>query len=97
DHYAGWAEIYIDQQQYPKARAVLEKGIKADGKIDFEDVPLFLKLLEVSLFERNTSGIAQTLTRLTNVAQTEEQKRYVAWKLGALAWQLIRVEAFEHA
>jgi tetratricopeptide (TPR) repeat protein len=97
DYYSAWADLWIERQDYKMASSLLEKGIKADKRVDFDDVALFLKLLEVRLFQRDDHGIATTLDALVKISTDEDQKKYVAWKLGALCQQLVRFEAFTRA
>lgn len=97
DYYVALADLWIGENDFTKASAVLEKGIRADGKVDFDDVALLLKLLEVRLFQHNNDGIRAALQSLIGVAQQEDQRRFIAWKLGILCTQLIRYEAFARA
>lgn len=97
DYYSAWADLWIERHDYKNASSLLEKGINADKKIDFDDVALFLKLLEVRLFLRDDRGVVATLDSLIKISAEEDQKRYVAWKLGALCQQLVRFEAFTRA
>ena len=48
DYYIGLADVFVDQGQHGNALKVLEKGIGADAKIDFNDLRFFMKLLALA-------------------------------------------------
>src|SRR5690606_29879636 len=96
-YYIGLAGVYVDQKLYGQARKLLEEAIRSDGKIDFEDLQFFTKLLEVHLLQRDLKGVRRVLERIHGIIGDEEQAHYVAWKLGVLAQQLIEFEGFEYA
>ena len=97
DRYVAWAEMYLAQEQPDKARALLEKGVEADGKEAFDDLPLLLKLLELDLSERRAKGVTKMLRRIREVSADDSQKTFAAWKLGILSWQLILARGFRAA
>jgi curved DNA-binding protein CbpA len=96
-YYIGLADLYIEGGQNERARQLLERAIKSDGRVDFEDLRFFTKLLEIQLRERSLAGAQEVLDRIQGIVQDDEQSRYVAWKLGVLAQQLVEVQAFELA
>jgi hypothetical protein len=75
----------------------LERGITTDGKVDFQDLRYFTKLLEARLRERSAEGVASLLHRISEIAADEEQRRLAAWRLGSLAMQLVPPGAFPFA
>jgi curved DNA-binding protein CbpA len=97
DRYVAWAEMYVELEQPDKARALLEKAVKADGKEAFDDLPLLLKLLELDLSERRASGVTRMLRRVREVSVDDAQKIFAAWKLATLSWQLILARRFRAA
>ena len=96
-YYAGVADVHVDMENYALAREWLEAAIHADGKVDFEDLRFFTKLLELCILQRDSDAVQRELKRITVIAKDEEQRRYLAWKLGVLAIQLVEVRAFEFA
>jgi curved DNA-binding protein CbpA len=97
NYYLALADVYLAQNRIESAKAILEKGIRADNNVDFEDLPLFTKLLECELRERDFAGVNDVVDRIQGIVQDDEQGRYAAWKLGMLAQRLIEVDAFPYA
>lgn len=97
DYYVGLADVLIEDAELDQAADVLERGIKHDGSVDFQDLRYFTKLLEVRLLQRSVSEVDATLQRIEGIVEDEEQRRFAAWKLGLLAQQLIAVGGFGFA
>ncbi len=96
-YYAGIAEVYIARDRYDDARKLLEHAIAADGRIDFDDLRYFTKLLEIGVIQRDMPAVQRELGRIEKIATDEDERRYLAWKLGLLGVQLIDVQVFEFA
>lgn len=96
-YYGGLADVYIAREEYAKARQLLEKAIAADGKVDFEDLAFFTKLLELGIIRRDHDAVVRELSRIEKISADEEQRRYLAWKLGVLTVQLVELAAFSFA
>jgi tetratricopeptide (TPR) repeat protein len=94
DYVVGLADVYMDQGETTMAVALLERAIKADGVVDFQDVGYFTKLLELWLREANLSKATQVLQRMKAIATDEDQRRYLAWKLGIICQQLVIAQVF---
>lgn len=89
DYIVALADVYLDQKQYEKAVDTLEKGIALDGTVDFQDLRYFTKLLEVRIWEGDEKGVSAVLHRLQAIELDEEERRFVAFKLGMLSQQLL--------
>lgn len=96
-YYLALADVFISQNRIGRAKAILEKGIRVDNRVDFEDLPLFTKLLELELRKRDVAGVSDVVDRIQGIIQDDEQGRYAAWKFGSLAQSLIEAEAFEYS
>ncbi len=96
-YFVGLAGLYLDQKDFSSAERTLEQAIRHDGEVDFGDLQFFTKLLESKLLQQDLPGITQVLARLERVCADDEQKRYVAWKLGTLGVELVGMGAFEPA
>ncbi len=97
NYYLALADVYLSQNLIDSAKAILEKGIRADNNVDFEDLPLFTKLLEIELRKWDLEGVNDVVNRIQGIVQDDEQGRYAAWKFGSLAQSLIEAEAFKYA
>jgi curved DNA-binding protein CbpA len=97
EYYSAWADLWVERNDYKKASGILEEGIRADKQVNFDDVPLLLKLLEVKLLQHDDSGISKALQSLIDVSTEADEKRYTAAKLGRLCMQLVRYDAFDPA
>ncbi len=93
-YYVALADLYLDRKDFNAAEEVLEKAIRHDGTIDFEDLRYFTKLLEVQLVRNDPQRADAVLRRIRVVAVDEQQREYTAWKLGDLACQLLAAGAF---
>ncbi|HEX6751147.1 MAG TPA: DnaJ domain-containing protein [Longimicrobium sp.] len=93
-YYVALADLYIDRKDLDAAEEVLEKAIRHDGTVDFEDLRYFTKLLEVQLVRNDPQRADAVLRRIRVVAVDEQQREYTAWKLGDLACQLLAAGAF---
>lgn len=93
----GMASVHIRQKRFAESRKLLEEAIAADGRVDFEDLRYFTKLLELDVIERDLRAVQRDLARIQKIAEDEEQRRYLAFKLGRLAIELIEVAVFEYA
>lgn len=96
-YYCGLADALVGLEQYRDAVAVIEKGIHADGSVDFQDLDYFTKLLHISIRTRRAEDVRHTLLRMKEIAGDEEQARLLAYKAGSMAKQLLKVELFDYA
>ena len=94
-YYLGWADVLIQQERFDAAAKVLERAIQHDGQVDPADLQYFTRLLEVRIYQQNLAGLHADAARVESVAVDAEQRRYVAWKLGMLARQLLCEWHFE--
>jgi tetratricopeptide (TPR) repeat protein len=97
EYYVGLADVCLDQNSFRRAAEVLERGIHADGTVDFQDLRYFTKLLEVRIRERSEQGAAAVLYRIREIAVDADQRRFAAWKIGIFAQQLVAVGGFKFA
>ena len=97
DYIIGLVDLYIDQGKRARAAKALDDAIKADGVIDFQDLRYFTKLLEIRILEQDFAKVDQVLRRMKSIATDEEQRRYVAWKVGSIGQRLVRAHAFTFA
>lgn len=96
-YFAGIAEVYIARDRYDDARKLLEHAIAADGRVDFDDLRYFTKLLEIGVIQRDMPAVQRELIRIAKIASDEDERRYLAWKLGLLGVQLVEVQVFDFA
>lgn len=90
----GLADVFLDQNDYRRAAKLLEEAIRSDGKVDFDDLLFFTKLVEVHLRENNLKKVRAVVDRIRAIATDDEQRRYAAWKLGSLGRSLLTSGAF---
>jgi tetratricopeptide (TPR) repeat protein len=96
-YYAGIAEVYVARDRYDDARKLLEHAIASDGRVDFDDLRYFTKLLEIGVIQRDMTAVQRELARIERIATDEDEQRYLAWKLGLLGVQLVEAQVFEFA
>jgi curved DNA-binding protein CbpA len=96
-YYVALADLYIDRKNLDGAEELLEKAIRHDGEVDFEDLQYFTKLLEVQLIRDDRARTVAVLQRIKEVAKDEKQREYTAWKLAMLGCQLVAAGAFSLA
>lgn len=96
-YFVGLANVYVEQRRLGDAKRMLEDAIRADGRVDFEDLQYFTKLLEVHILDRDLEGTESVLERVERIVSDQEQAQYVAWKLGKLGQDLVRLRGFRYA
>jgi hypothetical protein len=89
-----WAEVHIDANETGKALDVLEKGIQADGRTDFDDMELVLRVLDLRLSSGDEKVIGKAADRVASLATDDEQKRYTAWRIARIAIGQVRNRNF---
>lgn len=97
EYYIGLADANLQQNCTYLTRQVLERGIQHDGVIDFQDLRLFTKLLEIALIHGSQHEVRDVLARVCGIVEDAEQGRYVAWKLGSLTKVLVTVGRYDDA
>ena len=93
----GLADVYLDMNDYRRAVKFLEEAIRSDGKVDFDDLLFFTKLVEVHLRQNDIKKVRQVVERIRAIPFDDEQRRYAAWKLGSLGRELLHSGAFEYS
>ncbi|HET7459619.1 MAG TPA: DnaJ domain-containing protein [Longimicrobium sp.] len=93
-YYVALADLYVEHKNFDAAEQVLEKAIRHDGQVDFEDLQYFTKLLEVQLLRNDAARVNAVLYRIKVVARDEQQRDYTSWKLASLAAELVAAGAF---
>lgn len=90
-YFLGLVDLYLDQKDYNRAAATLEKAIRHDGRIDFEDLKYFTKLIEVHVRAGSREEMESVLQRLKGLAPRMDgsQRELAALTLGDLARQLL--------
>jgi tetratricopeptide (TPR) repeat protein len=96
-HVLALADLHLEEKHFEKAKVLLEGAIRRDGKVDIQDLSYFMKLLEVSIHERDLPGLTQLLTRVFPLPSDHDQTLFTAWKVGSLARALIAPSAFDFA
>jgi tetratricopeptide (TPR) repeat protein len=89
-----WAEVHIDANETGKALEVLEKGIQADGRTDFDDMELVLRVLDLRIGGGDEKAIGKAADRVASLATDDEQKRYTAWRIARIAISQVRSRNF---
>jgi tetratricopeptide (TPR) repeat protein len=92
--YLAWAEVYIDADDRGMAIQILEKGVAADGRTDFDDLELLLRIVDVKLLNGDEREIAKVADRVMTLAKDEEQKRYTAWRIARVSIAQLRHSSF---
>jgi len=93
----GLADVYVSMSALPRAVKLLEDAIRSDGKVDFDDLLFFTKLVEVHLRANDLRAVQAVVGRIRAIAFDDEQRRYAAWKLGSLGRSLLESGAFVFA
>ncbi len=97
DYVLGLADALCGKNRFLEAAHVLEKGIHADGTVDFQDLGFFVKLLHVHIRAKRPEDVRHTLLRLKDVTQDPEERTLLAYKVGSLAKSLVWAELFDYA
>ena len=97
DYYIGLADLYLEQSQNDNARNILERGIGADGHVDFADLRFMMKLLEVHLRSGDINGVQRDVRRFAEIASDDGERATAALRLGELAQDLILGRGYEYA
>lgn len=84
DYVLGLVDTFLEQDKVPEARGALDRAAHADGVLDFEDLRYFLKLMEIALRERDQAELHRLLGVTSGLAQDEQQRHYVGWRLGVM-------------
>lgn len=95
--FVGLADVYVGQRRLGDAKRMLEDAIRADGRVDFEDLQYFMKLLEVHILDRDLEGTRSVVGRVERIVSDQDQAQYVAWKLASLGKDLVRMRGFQYA
>lgn len=93
----GLVDVFIDSHDFRRAVKYLEDAIRSDGKVDFDDLLFFTKLVEVHLRQHDLKQVRKVVERIRAIPFDDEQRRYAAWKLGSLGRELLHSGAFELA
>lgn len=88
------AEFYIGRNQYEKAKACVQEKIPTRQVPTFEHAALLLKLLRIELISGKEEAVKKAMQRAVAVAKTNDEKQFVAYRVGMLAVELIRVDAY---
>jgi curved DNA-binding protein CbpA len=97
DYYVALADVYLDQEAFEKAIAILKRGIAADAQVDFEDLRFFTKLLEVHIRRRDLAALQAEAEGLCKIPSHDDERAFVAWKLGSLGQTLVAAQGFNYA
>lgn len=95
--YQGLAQLLADREQFDEAEELIERGIHADGVVNFEDITLFFELIRLRLLQRDLEGIEEIAERMESVISEEWQRTRVAYRFATLAHSLVELQAFELA
>lgn len=91
------ADFYIGRSQYDQARSCIEARIPAKPAPTFEHASLLLKLLRIELLSGKEDTVRKAVRRAVVVAQSNDEKQFVAFRFGSLAVELIRADAYSRA
>lgn len=95
--YQGLATLLADRERFEEAERLLERGIHADGVVDFEDISLFFELITLRLRQSDIDGIEEVADRIESVITEPWQRTRVAYRFATLAQSLVEFQAFELA
>lgn len=96
--YLGMSKTYEEEKSLDAAIEWAEKALHSDGKIDFDDLEVFLTILRLNIFKKDNGNISKTGRRLAEVVPSDEgAHEYVAFRLMQYAAQLTEVKGFEQA
>ena len=97
DAFLGLVDVAVDQERYDQALRTIEEGIAADGRLDFDDLLLVLRAIDVEIYRRHLDGVRGQVARACRIACDDNQRQYVAMRLGLKSQALVAATDFEYA
>lgn len=88
---------FFDYDNAEKAHQILDVAINADGKIDFQDFFCIYDKMKFYTFKGEEEELQKQLELLHEIVTNEQEKSFVSYMLGDIAWQLFDLKVFELA
>jgi curved DNA-binding protein CbpA len=82
--YIAISNTYMRQEKYSLALEWAEKGIGADGDVDFRDFDVFMHICLIHILRRNFSQLEQTANRIQALITNDDEKLHVAVRFAVL-------------
>ena len=93
---SGIVYSYLRENNVDEAIRFLDREIRKDNKLDFEDFFALSKLLECYIMKNDTPNLKNTLEKIKKIApEDEESKGFISWKLAKFAAELYDREFYE--
>ena len=93
---SGIVYSYLRENNVDEAIRFLDREIRKDNKLDFEDFFALSKLLECYIMKNDIPNLKNTLEKIKKIApEDEESKGFISWKLAKFAAELYDREFYE--
>lgn len=88
---------FFEYDNAEKAHQILDVAINADGQIDFQDFFCIYDKMKYFTFKGEEGELQKQLELLHEIVTNEQEKSFVSYMLGDIAWQLFDLKVFELA
>lgn len=90
--------IYINKKEYYKAISFLEGCIGKNKADEFQDFIYYFEMIKVYVYENDICKIEETIDKIKEITpDNQKARKYVAFELGELAYQLYEATAYRLA
>ena len=91
----GAVDCLVDRGLVAEARSRLTEAI-GEGKVAFNHLRYLTRLLELCIGQEDSTPVNKLLAQLRGLGSEPEEQQYVAWRLGQIAFQLLRAGNFAY-
>jgi curved DNA-binding protein CbpA len=95
--YIDISNTYLAQENYDLALKWAEKGIGADGGVDFRDFDAFMQICIIHLIRRDLWQVEQTANRIQALVTNDDEKLHVAVRFAMIGQTAGEHGDFEYA
>ncbi len=92
----GAVDCLVDRGLVAEARSRLTEAIGAERKVAFNHLRYLTRLLELCIGQEDSTAVNKLLAQLRGLGSEPEEQQYVAWRLGQIAFQLVRAGNFAY-
>lgn len=89
--------LFYNLERKREAHSVLDQAILADDKVDFQDFFCMHDKIFFYVLDRDESGIDTEIERISQVAQSKDDREFAAYTFGHMAFQLMEWGGFRMA